>query len=63
MPEYDEPEPERNYLAEAKAILAGKSVLLPEKAHLEALDEAHECQLIEIFTDLDALRKKVLRAG
>jgi hypothetical protein len=33
-------EPERNFLAEAHAILDGTSLLLPERAHLQALLQA-----------------------
>lgn len=52
---------ERDYLTEARAILTGLSALLPERRHLEALDEAHEVHIIQLCNDLEALKRKALR--
>jgi hypothetical protein len=53
-------EPERNYYVESIAILSGESMMLPEKAHLEALQEHHECSLIQISNQLETLKRDVL---
>lgn len=47
--------------AEAKAILAGTSMMLPEKRHLEALEEHHQCEMIRLVYDIDQVTKAALR--
>lgn len=54
---------ERHYLLEARQILEatdGEAWYLPEKMHLVALDEAHQCELIRIANEIEMLKKKVL---
>lgn len=53
-------EPERDYLLESYAILGGHTMLQPERRHLEALLEQHECNLIKLANELEALRKGIL---
>ena len=52
---------ERDHLAEARAILTGTSALLPEKAHLEALEEFYQCEIIRIVHDIEQVTKATLR--
>lgn len=61
-PDYDDPEPQRDYLTEARAILAGTSGLLPERRHLEALEDYYSGQLIQLANDLEMLKRKALGA-
>lgn len=60
MPMYDEPEPERNYLVEAQMILKGLTGLLPEKRHLEALDEHREVTIIRMVNALELVKQQFL---
>ena len=46
---------------EAKAILAGESMMLPELRHLEAVREHYECELIRLVYDLDQVTKAALK--
>ena len=54
-------EPERQFYAEAVAILAGESLMLPEKAHMEALEEMREVDRIRFANMLETLKQQVLR--
>lgn len=54
-------EPERMYYAEAVAIMAGESLLLPEKAHLEALEEMRQVDRIRFANALENLKQEILR--
>ena len=56
-------EPERNYWQEAHDILFGRSALLTEVRHLEALVEHYECGQIRTANALEELKQAVLRAG
>jgi hypothetical protein len=56
-------EVERYYYEEALDILHGLSMMLPEKQHLIALHEYHECKLIQITNDLEKLKRDVLRGA
>jgi hypothetical protein len=51
---------ERNFLDEARALLAGQSAMLCELRHLEALNEAHECVKIRIANAIEALKRDTL---
>ena len=55
-------EPERNYLDEARQVLAGQTLRLPEKRHLEALVEHHECVLIRLANKVMALHNDVMNS-
>lgn len=72
----EESEPERDYLAEARSILAGKSMMVAEKRHLEALDalnkdllgackSARVALLLEIKRDnvIESLDKIISKSG
>ena len=60
---YSDPrEPGRNDLDEARQILAGTSLLLPETRHLEALAEHHECVLIQLANKVMGLHTDVLNS-
>lgn len=61
MCETAEEEEERNYLREARALLAGRSALLCELRHLEAIEELREVTLIQIANALEALKQEVLK--
>ena len=50
----------RNYLEEARAILAGTTLLPPTVAHLRAMLEWHDVTLIRIANDIEALKHRVL---
>lgn len=50
-----------NDYAEAKAILAGTSMMLPEKRHLEAIEEHLQCELIRLVYDIDQVAKAALK--
>lgn len=50
---------DRNYYVEAVAILNGTSLMLPERRHLESLQEHHEFQLIRVMNLCDALKQAV----
>jgi len=52
---------EPNYLLEARDILAGRSSLLPERRHLEALHEAHQSELIRIAHEIQQMMDAMLR--
>lgn len=54
-------ENERNYLKEARAILAKESPLAPQLEHLEALQEAHECECIRVANELHNIRTRLLQ--
>lgn len=54
-----EVEPERCFYVEAVAILNGTSLMLPERRHLESLQEHHEFQLIRVMNLCDALNQAV----
>ena len=54
---------ERHYLLEARQILNakdGEAMYLPEKAHLEALDEYYQVRLIQLANDAELLKRKAL---
>lgn len=61
-PEYDDPEPERDYGVEARMILQGLTGLLVERRHLEALEDYYSGQLIQLANDLEMLKRKALGA-
>lgn len=44
---------ERNYIDEAFRILKGTTMLLPEKRHLEALNEHYQSEILQIVHDID----------
>ena len=46
---------EREFLLEARQILAGQTCRLVELAHLEALEEHYQSQIIKICHDMDKL--------
>ena len=55
--------PERHYLLEARQILDakdGEAMYLPEKAHLEALEEYYSCELIKIANDAEMLKRRAM---
>ena len=55
--------PERHYLLEARQILDakdGEAMYLPEKAHLEAIEEYYSCLLIRISNALKDLDNGVM---
>ena len=54
-------EPERAFYAEAVAIMAGESLMLPERAHLEALEEMRQVDRIRFANMLENLKQEVLR--
>ena len=54
-------EVEENTLEEACAIMAGSTMRLPTVAHLLALREAHECDLIKVQHLLRELQVKFLQ--
>lgn len=54
LQEYDE---DRNFLNEARKILAGTTMMLCERRHLEALVEHYECQAIKTGNRLEMLKK------
>ena len=47
-------------LAEAYAIMSGSTMMLPTVAHLLALREAHECDLIRVQALLRSLQQPFL---
>ena len=51
---------ERNFLDEARAILAGTSAMLPEKRHLQALADDHDWALVELAAKIEKLKEDVL---
>ena len=51
---------ERNYYAEAIAILSNESLMLPERGHLEAMQEHTECLLIRIANSLETLKRETM---
>jgi len=55
---------ERDYYAEAVAILSEATMMLPTIEHLRALQEsmqeAHEVALIRVANDLELLKTRVL---
>lgn len=53
-------EPGRDYLTEAQMVLKGLTGILPEKRHLEALEEWHEVSLIRIANELEEMKRRVL---
>lgn len=53
-------EPERDFMQEAKNIMAGHSSLLCELQHLEAVEELRQITLIKIANALEALKREVL---
>lgn len=52
-------EPDRSPLFEAQMIMKGLTGLQPTVAHLEALQEFHEVQLIRVMNLLDAMKQTV----
>ena len=56
-------DPERDFAVEARMILQGLTGLLVERRHLEALEEACECRLITIVSELDDLKQRILTDG
>lgn len=52
---------ERNYLAEAQRILDGRTGILPERQHLEALERAHIEELIRISNLLSHVRISMVK--
>lgn len=56
------PADERHYLDEARQILAGTSLVLPETRHLEALAEHHECVLIQLAKKIMRLHDDVMNS-
>lgn len=52
---------ERNYYAEAVAIMSGVSIMIPEKAHLDALQEHHEVTLIRIANRAEEFKRSILK--
>ena len=54
-------EPERAFFAEAVAIMAGESLMLPERAHLEVLEEMRQVDRIRFANMLENLKQEVLR--
>jgi hypothetical protein len=55
-------EPERNFLEEARSILAGHSTFasIVAKHHLEALVEHAECERIKVANVLEKLKQDLL---
>jgi hypothetical protein len=55
--------PERDYLQEARTILDGGPFqrILPETRHLEALEEAHQSEILKIVHELSQLMAAVLK--
>lgn len=51
---------ERCFLTEARAILAGTTMILPQKEHLEALDEQREITIIRMANALEVMKQRVL---
>ncbi len=49
-----------NDLAEAMLIIQDKSLMIPEKRHLLAVDEHYQCEIIKIVFEVDQLTHKVL---
>jgi len=62
MLEQNGDEEPRNFLAEARKILKGTSAMLPEKAHLEAVVEAHEAEICRVINALHDIKMKLLTA-
>ena len=55
--------PDRHFLLEARQILDakdGEAMYLPEKAHLEALEEYYSCELIKLANDAELLKRRAL---
>ncbi len=52
---------ERDFYAEARKILSGKSSLLVETAHLEALEEKYQSELIRVAHDLNNFTRELLK--
>lgn len=50
----------RDMLQEAREILAGTTMRITEKAHLEAIVEAYECRLIKLCNMLEVAKREVL---
>jgi hypothetical protein len=55
-----ETEPERSFLIEAQMILKGLTGLLPEKRHLEALEEYREVTIIRMVNALELVKQQFL---
>lgn len=55
-----ETDPERNFLVEAQMILKGLTGLLPEKRHLEALEERNEVTIIRMVNALELVKQQFL---
>ena len=53
-------EPERCFYTESQMILKGLTGLQPEKRHLEAMQEHHECSMIRIANTLGMVKDTVL---
>ena len=56
------PADERHDLDEARQILAGTALILPETRHLEALAEHHECVLIQLANQVMGLHHAVMNS-
>lgn len=53
-------DPERDYLVEAQMLLKGLTGLLPQREHLQAIEDYYEVQLIALANDLELLKQNVL---
>lgn len=51
---------ERDYLAEARAILNGVTAILPEKAHLLALDQEYRVKSVSFALKVAQLNTSVV---
>ncbi len=47
-------------LAEAMLIIQDRTMMIPEKRHLLAIDEHYQCEIIKIVFEVDQLTHKVL---
>lgn len=52
---------ERNYLNEARQILPGTTLLLPQREHLESLEAHHTSEIIRIVYELDKITYNEMR--
>ena len=46
---------------EAVQILKGETAMLPEKRHLEAVEEHYQSEIIKLVWDIDQVTKAALR--
>ena len=60
LPE-NQPGPARDYAVEARMILQGLTGMIVEKAHLEALDEYYQSEIIKLVHDIDQVTHATLK--